>query len=160
MSISTRVSNYLETQNIYFDTIVHDYANSTVGTAIEAHLSPKKIAKAVLLEDDEGRHLMAILPANHKISLHKLRDQMQVLDLHFADEQQVYQVFNDCVPGAVPAVAQAYNMNSIYDDALNDQRDIYLEAGDHETLIHLTHKEFSKLMRDSRHSRFSGEIFH
>jgi Ala-tRNA(Pro) deacylase len=160
MSISTRVSHYLETHNIHFDTIAHEPAMSAVGAAIHAHLSPRKIAKAVVLEDDEGRHLMAVLPASNKISLHKLRDQMHVLDLHFVDERQVYQIFNDCIPGAVPAVAQAYNMNAIYDDSLSHQHDIYLEAGDHETLIHLTGEAFGELMHDAQHGRFSGEIFH
>ncbi len=160
MSIPIRVSNYLDTHNIHFDTIAHEPANSTIGSAIEAHLSPRNIAKAVVLEDDEGRRLMAILPADHKISLHKLRDEMQVLDLHLVDEQRVYELFSDCVPGAVPALAQAYNMSSIYDEALNHLHDIYLEAGDHETLIHLSNEQFNKLMQDTQHSRFSGEIFH
>ncbi len=160
MSISARVSHYLDTQDIHFDTVSHDYANSTIGAANAAHISPDQVAKAVVLQDDERRHLMAILPANHKINLHKLRDQMHVMDFHLLDEKEVYELFNDCDPGAVPAIGKAYNMNSIYDDTLSHQTDIYLEAGDHETLIHLTKDQFAKLMSGTQHSRFSGEVFH
>lgn len=160
MSISTRVSNYLDSQNIRYETVHHGLSNSSMSTAMAAHVSPESIAKAVVLEDDEGRRLMAVLPANYKISLHKLRDQLNVLDLHIVNESQVYQMFNDCDPGAVPAVGQAYNLNTVYDEVLNQHIDIYLEAGDHETLIHLTHKQFEKLMEDNKHARFSGEVFH
>lgn len=160
MTISTRVSDYLQARNIHFDTVTHAFANSAVSAAIEAHLSPHNIAKAVVLEDDEGRHLMAIIPANHKIHLHKLRDHMHVMDLHLVDEQEVYKLFNDCVPGAVPAVGQAYNMSSIYDDALGYCNDIYIEAGDHQTLIHLSKDQFQKLMGEIQHGHFSGEVFH
>ncbi len=55
--------------------------------------------------------LMAVRPSNHKISLQQLG-----LELHFVDVQQVYAMFNDCDPGAVPTIAQAYNMNAIYDE--------------------------------------------
>lgn len=159
MSISTRVGDYLTAQNISFDTINHAYSNSSVGAAIAAQIPPHRIAKAVVLEDHEGRHLMAVLPADHKISLHKLQDQLDVT-LHLVHEKQLDDMFADCKQGAIPAVGQAYNMNAIYDDVLDQLRDIYLEAGDHETLIHLKKEQFSKLMSKTRHSRFSSEVIH
>ena len=160
MSISTRVSSYLDSRDIRYEVVKHGHSNSSISTALAAHVPPGTIAKAVVLEDDEGRQLMALLPAHYKISLHKLRDQLNVLDLKIVNEDQVYKMFNDCDPGAVPAFGQAYNMNTVYDETLNQLVDIYLEGGDHETLIHLTHKQFEKLMGDTKHSRFSGEVFH
>jgi Ala-tRNA(Pro) deacylase len=157
--MSTRVWAYLDAQKIRYDTVNHAHSNSSIEAAMAAQLSPSSIAKAVLLEDHEGRHLMAVLPSNHKISLQKLQRQLD-LELHFVDEQQVYAMFNDCDPGAVPAIAQAYNMNAIYDEALSNRGDVYLEAGDHETLIHLTQDQFGKLMQHTKHSVFSGETFH
>lgn len=159
MSITARVGTYLDTQNIAYDTLNHTHSYSSLGTASAAQISPRSIAKAVVLEDHEGRHHMAVLPANHKVSLHKLEDHMN-LQLHLAKEQEVYRLFKDCEVGAVPAVGQAYNMNAIYDEALNELHDVYIEAGDHETLIHLKHDEFEKLMMDSHHIKFSGEVFH
>lgn len=160
MSISTRVSTYLDAKDIRYETVNHAHSNSSLSTAMAAHVSPEEIAKAVVLEDDEGRRIMAVLPANYKISLPKLRDQLNLSELHTIDESQVYQMFNDCEPGAVPAIGQAYSLNMVYDDALSLLLDIYLEAGDHETLIHLTHKQFEKLMGTTKHSSFSGEVFH
>lgn len=159
MSISTRVANFLNEQDIEYDTLNHPRANTTADAALAAHILPKSVAKAVVLEDHDNRHLMAILPADHKLSLHKLNNKMDT-ELHLVDENRVYQMFSDCDPGAVPAIGQAYNMNAIYDEALDQLDDVYLEAGDHETLIHLDRAQFGKLMGNTKHSRFSNETYY
>jgi len=159
MSISTRVASYLDGEGIKYDTVNHAHTSTSIGSAITASISPKTIAKAVVLEDHESRHLMAILPANHKVSLHKLNDKLDA-KLHLVEEEQVYKMFSDCEPGAVPAIGQAYNMNSIYDETLDQLDDVYLEAGDHETLIHLSKAQFGKLMTNTKHSQFSSQNYY
>jgi Ala-tRNA(Pro) deacylase len=159
MSISSRVSEYLSQQNINFDTLCHTDSSSSLGTAIASQIPAARIAKAVVLEDHEGRHLMAILPADQKISLHKLQTQLDC-SLHLVDQEQLDKMFCDCKPGAIPAISQAYNMNAVYDEALDQLRDVYLEAGDHQTLIHLNQQQFSKLMAQTKHYRFSSQQLH
>lgn len=156
MSISTRVGDYLTAEKIHFDTINHAHSNSSVGSAIATQIPSSRIAKAVVLEDHEGRHLMAVLPANRRIRLHRLQDQL-ASSLHLVQEETLSQMFTDCQQGAVPAFAKAYNMNAIYDDVLEQLGDIYFEAGDHETLIHLTQEQFGKLMSNTQHAQFSVE---
>ncbi len=159
MSIATRVGAYLDAHNIDYDTIKHPPANSSMAASKAAKIAPNLIAKAVVLEDHEGRHLMAVLPADRKLILHKLEHDLE-LDMHLVNEKQVYQMFSDCAPGAVPALGQAYNMNAIYDDSLQGLSDVYLEGGDHKTLIHLTGVQFGRLMSHSKHARFSERVFH
>jgi Ala-tRNA(Pro) deacylase len=155
MSISTRVARFLDDQGIEYDTLDHPHANTATNAALAAHVLPKSVAKAVVLEDHDNRYLMAILPADHKLNLHKLNNKMQV-DLHLVDECHVYEMFSDCEPGAVPAIAPAYNMKAIYDETLDQLDDIYLEGGDHETFIHLEKTQFGKLMSEAQRSRFSS----
>ena len=118
-----------------------------------------KLVKAVVLEDHEGRRMMALLPGTHKISFHKLSEELN-RDFHLLSQKQLNLLFNDCQPGAVPPVSHAYKMDTVYDDLLFEQLDIFLEAGDHLSLIHLKHDEFTKLVQDCRHGRFSGEVMH
>ncbi|MEH6617598.1 MAG: YbaK/EbsC family protein [Porticoccus sp.] len=159
MSISTHVASFLDEQNIKYDTLNHPHASTSTDVALAAHILPKAIAKAVVLKDHDNRHLMAILPADHKLSLHKLNDKLD-MDLHLVEEERVQQMFSDCDPGAVPAIGQAYHMNSIYDEALDQLDDVYFEAGDHETLIHLSKAQFGKLMSNTKHSQFSSETYY
>lgn len=155
MTISTRVAQFLDEQGIEYNTIEHPRATTATNAALAAHVLPKAVAKAVVLEDHDNRYVMAVIPADHKLNLHKLSNKMKS-DLHLVDECQVYEMFDDCEPGAVPAIAPAYNMSAIYDETLDQLDDIYLEGGDHETFIHLEKTQFGKLMSNAHRSRFSS----
>ncbi len=159
MSISNRVVDYLEQQHIYFDTVNHPASTSSLGTAIASSILPSRIAKAIILQDHESRHLMAILPANRKISMTKLQN-LTDTSLQLVKENELMEMFSDCQTGAIPALADAYHMNAIYDEALTQFDDVYLEAGDHKTLIHLSAEQFAMLMAKTKHARFSNEIVH
>jgi Ala-tRNA(Pro) deacylase len=49
----------------------------------------------------------------------------------------------------VPAVGQAYGLRTLLDSNLLDQPEVYLEAGDHETLVRLGGEDFRALMEDA-----------
>ena len=46
----------------------------------------------------------------------------------------------------------------IVDDSIEAQPEIYMEAGDHETLLRMSHAQFARLMRNTRHGRFSEKL--
>ena len=60
-----------------------------------------------------------------------------------------------CALGAVPPVGECYDLDVIVDDSIEEQPDVYLEGGDHTTLVHLDHAQFARLMAEARHGRFS-----
>ncbi|AWL13135.1 hypothetical protein HMF8227_02683 [Saliniradius amylolyticus] len=159
MSMTPRINEYLNEHHIAYQTRSHQHSHSSVGTAITAEIDFTQVAKAVVLEDHEGRKLMAVLPTNRKINIARLRDELH-RDFHLLHEQDVYKLFRDCDLGAIPPIAQAYNMDCIYDDALMDQDEIYLEAGDHETLIKMDRDSFRQLMEGAHHASFSYEYMH
>ena len=159
MTISTRLDNYLHKQNIPFNVIPHRHSNSSVGTAISAHIPLNQIAKAVILYDHEGRKLMAVLPASNRISLSKLNDELMA-SYQLVKEEQIASLFNDCDFGAIPPVGQAYNMSVVFDDKLKELDHVYIEAGDHESLIKLSIEDFMQMMKLARHTRFSREVYH
>ena len=157
MSVNARVAAYLDDHKIKYDVVPHEHSFSSFGTAINAQVSPWKLAKGVLLEDHEGRYMMAVLPSDNRISLHKLGESLN-WDFHLASEKKVYHIFSDCAPGAIPPVANAFHMETIVDERLDEQRDVFMEAGDHENLIHFNHYEFQKLTHNNQHGRFSGQV--
>ena len=125
MSISTRIVDYMQQQNIQFDVVNHPHSDSSMGSAIAASIKPSRIAKAVILEDHQSRHLMAILPADKTVSLFKLQG---VLDSSYelVKEKALLEMFSDCQLGAIPAFSQAYFLNAIFEDSLTKQSDVLL----------------------------------
>lgn len=159
MSLSQRVVSYLDKQKVRYQTLFHDHSHSSLGSAIAAHVPSNKIAKAVLLEDEQGHRIMAVLPADSKVDLASIND---ILNRRFRlmKEQQLCHYFEDCENGAIPPLAQAYNLEAIVDHSLMDLPDIYFEGGDHRSLVHLSQRDFSRMMRHAVHASISKPVFH
>jgi len=46
----------------------------------------------------------------------------------------------------VPALGDAYQIKMLLDPSLTRQGDVYLEAGDHDHLIHMSMEQYMKLV--------------
>ena len=159
MSLSRRLAAYLDERGVSYETLPHHPSHSSLGSAIAAQVPTHKLAKAVMLENEQGHRLMAVIPADSKLSLSVINDTLGSR-YHLMKEKQVYDCFDDCEHGAVPPLANAYNMDCIVDDALVEQADVYLEGGDHRSLVHLSQEAFMRLMEETRHARISKRIYH
>ncbi len=158
MTMPARVSDYLDAQEISYDLVSHQTSSSSMSTSFLAHIPMHNIAKAVILEDHEGHNLMVVLPADRKIDLAKIGQQLS-RSFQLAKEDMVYKMFSDCDEGAVPTMGKAYHMDACWDESLNSIDDIYFEAGDHATLVHLDHDGFRQLMKGTKHFHFSEMAF-
>lgn len=156
MSISTRVSEFLKSKDIPYQAINHTPSHSSVGSALAAHVPMNKVAKAVVLEDHEGHRMMAILPTDNKINIGKLNETF-CANFHLMKESEVARLFSDCETGAVPPFGDAYHMKTIVDEELLEQDKIYLEAGDHETLLEMDKDSFNKLVEQDARGHFSNK---
>ncbi len=156
MAIAIKLKDYMDNQHVPYDVVEHPFSYTSMRAAEEAHISGENIAKAVLLHDDAG-YVLAVVPATHKVQLGKLRKNFNRY-LTLADENDIHEVFDDCSIGAVPAVGRAYGMDVILDDALNACSDIYFEAGDHISLVHVTHDDFRTLLDKVAHGTISRHM--
>jgi len=155
MAIAPTFQRYLD-QHVTYDVIAHEPTMSSMRTAQACHVPGNFLAKGVLLRDDTG-YMLAVLPATHYIRMHDLRLQFGE-DVDFASEGEIDELFQDCAHGAVPPIGECYGLDTIVDDAIDGQGEVYLEAGDHATLVHLSHAQFTKLTADARHGRFSVHV--
>ncbi|MGA9660445.1 MAG: YbaK/EbsC family protein, partial [Pseudomonas alloputida] len=87
--------------------------------------------------------IMAVLPANRHLDMDKVRMSGA---WHLTRESGLPSLFNDCERGAVPALGDAYQIKMLLDPSLTRQGDVYLEAGDHDHLIHMSMEQYMKLV--------------
>ncbi len=156
MAIAHTLEDYMMSKGVRYEVISHPRTLSSLETAEAAHIPGDALAKAVLLEDDDG-YLMAVVPATHHIKLGRLSEQLN-RKLRLAVESELTPLFKDCQTGAVPPLGMAYGMPTIVDDSLIEQSEIYFEAGDHEDLIRLSGGLFQSLLAGARHGRFSQRV--
>jgi Ala-tRNA(Pro) deacylase len=153
MSIAPTLRRYLAAENIQYEEIPHEPSMSSTRTAEACHISGDRLAKGVVLRRDD-EYMLAVMPASHHLRLSELRTQLGD-NVDMANEAEINQLFRDCAHGAVPAVGKCYGLSMIVDDSIEAQPEIYLEAGDHQTLLHLSHAQFARLTANAPHGRFS-----
>lgn len=156
MAIAYTLQEYLNDNGIDYDVVEHKPTIRSMDTAQAAHIPGDQLAKSVVLKDDLD-YLMAVIPSTYRVILNDLDRE---LGSHFnlVNEDELESIFTDCEPGAIPPVGQAYFIDMIIDKKLIDKPDIYLEAGDHASLIHISGESFKKLVRNSRCSEFTSHI--
>ncbi|MFJ9369953.1 aminoacyl-tRNA deacylase [Nocardia sp. NPDC101769] len=153
MSISPTVQQCLNNSGIKYEIVRHPHSHSSSETAETAHIPGDHLAKTIVLEDELG-YVAAVVPSTHHLRLAKLRAQTG-RRLALAKESDIRETFKDCEVGAIPPMCTAYGMTTLMDESLATAPDIYFEAGDHETLVHLQTDEFMRLMEQAEKTRFS-----
>ncbi len=153
MSIAVTLARYLAEKSIAYDVVQHPHTVTALESAKASHIPVDRLAKAVVLKA-EGGYMLAVLPASRHIQFADLRRQLAA-DVAMASEDQAEALFRDCEPGAVPALGAAYGLEVVVDDSLATEPEIYLEGGDHASLVHLSGTTFAKLLASARHAHFA-----
>ncbi len=159
MSMPSRLSNYLLHCGARYELFSHAQSHSSAETARAAHVPRHKLAKSVILEDEQGC-VMAVVPADAQVDVERLARMLGRGSLHLSDEQRIAELFMDCALGAVPAIGMAWGMETVVDDSLAANPEVFFEAGDHEMLLSMSHDQFSSVMRDARHGEFCKAVAH
>lgn len=154
MAIASSLRKYLDDRGIRYELISHEPTMTSSRAAQAAHISGAALAKGIMLGSDDG-YMLAVLPASRRLQLASLEKKLG-RSVHLATEQEVEAVFRDCERGAVPPAGGCYGLNVILDDSLDGKSDLYFEAGDHATLVHMNADEFVRLNPDAMHGSFSA----
>jgi Ala-tRNA(Pro) deacylase len=153
MAIATTLKSYLEDHHVKYDMVKHTHSATALESAHAAHVPSHEVAKAVVLEDANG-YIVSVLPSTNRLDLEWVNESLG-RSLEIAQEDELPDLFEDCDYGAVPALSNAYGLDVIWDEQLTNASEIYIEAGDHEHLIHMHGDEFCKLMENLPHNIIS-----
>ena len=150
------MKEYLENQNVSYDVIEHRRTDSTLETCEAAHIPGDMMAKSVLLGDDDS-YFMAVIPATHRLQIDHL-DEVIGRKLELIEEAELVEAFADCEPGSIPPTGKPYGIETMVDDRLMHQPDIYFEAGDHTQLVHVSGQQFRDLVDETTAEDISRHI--
>jgi Ala-tRNA(Pro) deacylase len=153
MTIARTVAGALERNRAAFTVVHHARAMSVLDTARAARVLPEAVAKAVVLCDDGG-YVMAVLPGNRHVRIRALSERLG-RHLELAREARIAPVFEDCEVGAIPPMGCAYGMETVVDESLVGQNQVYFVAGGHEELVCVKGAEFLRLLGEAKFGRFS-----
>lgn len=153
MGIALTLQEYLDDKHVPYDIMRHKRTHCSFDTARASHVPGDRLAKGVVLTR-EGGFVVAVVPATARVRLDVI-EKMLRCPVDLANEDEIGELFPDCDVGAVPALADAYAVDAFIDESFDKQPDIYLEGGDHRSLVHMTGEAFRSIMRDARRARIA-----
>jgi Ala-tRNA(Pro) deacylase len=153
MSIALSIQHYLEGRGVPYDVMTHERTLCSSATAHAGDIPEDNLAKGVLMRREDG-YLLAIVPASCHVQIGAVGRWLQE-PVELASETEASMIFGDCELGSVPPVGGAYGLTAVMDDSLEGFKDIYFEGGDHRTLVHVTGRDFHRLMVDVPHAHIS-----
>ena len=153
MTIPITIQDYLNRAGVPYDVMEHERTSSALENAHAAHVPTHKLAKGVLLRCSDG-YVLATVPASHYVRLEEVGRCLHH-PVCLASEHEVTDLFDDCAPGAIPVLGDAYKIRTIIDERLERLRDIYFEGGDHTSLVHIKGPDFDELTDEYFHADIS-----
>ena len=154
MAMSRTLEDYLAQRGVDYTVRSHPRTADSSHTAQATHVPGDRLAKAVILEDDDG-YVMAVIPSTHRVSLGQVHHGLE-RRLGLATEGELKTLFPDCDLGAIPPLGRAWGVDTCVDERLLEQQEIWFEAGDHEALVHVSGDQFRSLMAEATAGHFSN----
>ncbi len=145
--ISKKLERYLEERGAdVFEVIPHPEAFTAQRTAEAEHAPGRMQAKVVMVKVD-GQPTMAVLPANHRLDLERMREALDARKVHLMAEPEFEALFPDCEAGAMPPFGEMYNLPMYVDQRLSENDWILFNAGTHRESIRMTFRDYERLVR-------------
>ena len=125
------VTEFLERHGVPYEVVEHERTQTAAAEARAADMTPADVAKTVVLRDQEGVRL-AVIPASHRLDLHKVKRELGSKGLRLVTEQEMAAEFADFEVGAVPPFGPMFHALELVDERLLDHDRILCGGGDHE----------------------------
>lgn len=146
MSVSTRIKKMLENENISYQVLEHELAFTALEVAQAQHVPGRRMVKSVIVIAD-GKPVMCVLPATHRVDFDKFKGVLGAKDVHLADEAKVAALFPGYEVGAMPPFGQVAGMRVYVDKMLEENDAIVFNAGTHTDVIRIKFKDFVRFVQ-------------
>ena len=142
---ATRVKEFLDTNRIFYSTIVHPTSYTAQGTAAYAHVPGSELAKTVVIRVDT-QLAMAVLPASAQLDLAAFRKLTNARSVALAAEVEFETRFPDCDLGAMPPFGNLYGIPVYVEEKLTEDDEIAFNAGSHNELVKMRYDDFERVV--------------
>jgi HAD superfamily hydrolase (TIGR01458 family) len=140
------VTAYLEGEGVAFEVIEHEPTGTARAESRAAHVPSSRMAKTVVLYDDAGNWVIAVVPASHQVDLEKLRGTLHLPHPpRLATEEEVAHRFPEVEVGAVPPVGPMLVAAAVVDTRLLEHAHVLCAGGDHRHAIRLDPRDIVRL---------------
>ena len=145
MTISKKLKDYLEKNQVPYQTGVHQPVYTSQEIAATMHVPGKELAKVVMVKAD-GKMVMLVLPASYRVDTKKVKKVLKCKRLGIAKEKDFEAIFPDCEVGAMPPFGNLYNLEVWVDQVLAEDEFIVFQAGSHVETLKIKYNDYARLV--------------
>lgn len=142
----SKLKDFLDENKIKYVVMSHSPAYAAQEIAAAAHIDAKELAKTVMVKAN-GKMVMIVLPATHRVDLDQLQDCLKASKVELATEDEFKNLFPGCAVGAMPPFGNLYGMDVVVADRLSEGSEIAFNAGSHTELIKMAYSDFERLVK-------------
>jgi prolyl-tRNA editing enzyme YbaK/EbsC (Cys-tRNA(Pro) deacylase) len=139
------VTAYLDGEGVRYEVVEHRPTFSAAAEARASGTEPREAAKTLALHDRDG-YRMAVIPATHRLDLHRCRELLGATShLRLATEAELERDFPMFEVGAMPPLGPMMPMPEIIDVHLLYHDRILCAGGDHKHSLRLDPRDLLRL---------------
>lgn len=139
-----RFEEFLGSHGVTYERIEHREAFTAQEEAAAAGVSGWSWAKVVIVKDREGL-AMAVLPACCEVEMDRLKGVIGLGEIELASVEDILKTFPGCELGAVPPFGRLFAVPTFVEEAVVNQRDVIMPAGDHRSAVRMRATEYLRL---------------
>jgi Ala-tRNA(Pro) deacylase len=127
----------LDENGVTYEVLPHAHTETAADEAQALGIEPADVAKTLVVKTPDG-YVRAVVPATHRLDLHKLRDAVGGgrHKVHLASEDDLRRDFPEFELGAVPPFGGQRNP-VVIDERVAARESIVLEAGSHHESVRI-----------------------
>ncbi len=141
----TSLREYLESNKVKYLVLSHSEAFTAQEIAAVQHVPGKEMVKVVMVKKD-GKPIMTVLPASHRIDFSGLQRALGG-KVELETEQEFRDLFPGCETGAEPPFGNLFNMDVWVDTSLTEDEEIVFNAGNHRQTVRMRYEDFARLVK-------------
>lgn len=126
----------LDAKHVSYELIPHRHTETAAAEARAIRVDPAQVAKTLVLVTEDG-FVRAVLPANERVDLEKVRQALDGENVQLATEQVLAGAYPDFELGAVPPLGGATGDRVLVDIRIKEAPSTVFEAGTHEYSVRI-----------------------
>jgi Ala-tRNA(Pro) deacylase len=139
------VTSFLDGTDVGYEVLEHRPTFSAATEARAAGAEPREAAKTLALHDRDG-YRMAVIPATHRLDLHRVRELLGATShLRLATEDELAHDFPMFDVGAMPPIGAMMPMPEVIDIHLLYHEQIVCAGGDHRHALRIDPRDLVRL---------------
>ncbi len=146
MAMLERLVKFLDENNIEYLHRAHASAERACEAAAAENVLPRYFAKTLVFRSDMGDG-MAVVPADRRLDLKMLRQNLGARHVRLATESELEELFPDSEPGALPPFGNLIGLTVYMESTMAADAMIAFNAGTHRDAVHMRFHAFEALVK-------------